>query len=127
MTVDMMGTAAVIGAVFAGVAAVVGPIVTAYLQIKASRKIDTNKQESVRRSASLESKVDSVAAVVNGHSTEQTRKIDALTGEVQRLNVPGAASTLETAVGTPEGAGRVTIDKGVVTSEAPVASTSEGP
>jgi len=43
MTVDLQGTALVIGAVFAGIPAVV----TAYLQIKASRKIDKNKAESI--------------------------------------------------------------------------------
>lgn len=43
MTIDLQGTALVIGAIVAGVPAVV----TAYLQIKASRKIDKNKQESI--------------------------------------------------------------------------------
>jgi hypothetical protein len=47
MTIDLAGTALVIGAVCAGIAAVVGPVVTAYLQIKASRKADANKTESM--------------------------------------------------------------------------------
>lgn len=43
MTIDLQGTALVIGAIFAGVPAVV----TAYLQIKASRKAEANKQEAM--------------------------------------------------------------------------------
>ena len=49
MTIDLPGTALVITATLAGIAAVVGPIVTAYLQIKASKKIEANKQEAIAR------------------------------------------------------------------------------
>lgn len=55
-TIDLAGTALVIGAIFAGVPAVV----TAYLQIKASRKAEANKQEAIAaREAQTSTIIDS--------------------------------------------------------------------
>lgn len=47
MTIDLKGTALVIAAVCTGIAAIVGPLVTAWLQIKAAKLADTNKKESI--------------------------------------------------------------------------------
>jgi hypothetical protein len=57
MTTDLKGVALVIAAVCTGIAAVVGPIVTAYLQIKASKKADANKVEAVAARAQTETNI----------------------------------------------------------------------
>ena len=72
MTIDLKGTALVIAAVCTGIAAVVGPVVTAYLQLRAAKRAETaaelaekNKNESIAARASLESKVDTVVGHVS--------------------------------------------------------------
>jgi hypothetical protein len=110
MAFDYAGTALIITAL----GAVVGPAVTAYLQLRAAHKADINKQEAMAARDVQNTKIDSMAMSVDGHATEQTRQITALHAEVARLQTPGTTTPTQTA---GEGSAPVGIDKGVVTVE----------
>ena len=101
---DLPGTALVIGAIFAGIAAIVGPIVTGYLQIKASRLAEKNKAEAIAARGEQNAVLNTVATNVNGHAAEQARQITALHSEVVRLQTPGTSTP------TPESGAPVTLD-----------------
>jgi hypothetical protein len=115
----MNDKAALVTAIGAVIVSLIGAITTAYLQVKASRKLDVNKNEAIAARDAQNAKLDTVAASVDGHATEQVRQITALHTEVARLQSPGTTTPQQTAgdTGAPVG-----IDQGVVT----VAPVTEG-
>lgn len=110
MTLDLPGIALIITAI----GAVIGPIVTAWLQIRAANKAVVNKTEAITARNAQNNKIDGMAVLVDGHATEQARQITALHTEIARLQTPGTVTPQQTA---GEGEAPVGIDKGVVTVE----------
>ena len=89
MTIDLAGIALIITAF----GAVVGPAVTAYLQLKAARKAEVNKQEAIIARTAQTDQIAAVHTLVNSRSEQQDRKIEGLKTEIVRLNIPGASPT----------------------------------
>lgn len=118
---DLSGIALIITAVFGGIVTVISTVTSVYLQIRAAKLAKTNKTEAIAARDEQNTKIDTVAASVNGHATEQTRLIVALKDEISRLSRPGAEATTEqkAGVGTEAGGALVGIDHGVVTVEHP--------
>ena len=110
----MNDNAALITAAGAVIVSLIGAITTAYLQIKASRTTEKNKNEAIAERAQLQTKVDAVAATVDGHATEQTRQIVALKEAVASQSRGG---TIPEQTAGAEGNAPVGTDQGVVTVE----------
>jgi hypothetical protein len=109
---DLPGIALIITAF----GAVVGPAVTAYLQLRAAKLAEKNKQEAIDARVinqdELKAGQAEIHTLVDGHSSEQTRQITALHAEIARLQTPGTITPQQTA---GDNTNPVGIDKGVVT------------
>lgn len=114
---DWNGIAVVIGAVAAGITG----IINAVLNWKAKKTHDVDKTEAIQAREFQTQKITAIAETVDGHASEQVRKIDAL---AQAVSTQAAGGTVpEQEPGAP-GNKLVGIKDGNVTVErAPVRIT----
>lgn len=103
MTVDLQGTAVVIGALGAFIVSVGNAI-----------QNWRNTKEAKKSRAKLQDKVDVIGTNVDGHATEQARKIDALT---QAVSTQAAGGTIPEQTPGEPGNAPVGVKDGNVTVE----------
>ena len=97
---------------YQGVSVLVAAVAAALISLGNAVQNWRNKKEAVVSRAKLQSKVDAIGTNVDGHASEQARKIDALT---QAVATQAAGGTVpEQVPGTPGNAPVGTLDGNVI-------------